>query len=88
MKRRYRPVVFPSVSEKPAKVPPARVVRIIESQLSLDQDDLFRLLGHFDIAEEALHDAFRTFFAQILPGGLAVAGVDHPVVRITPRPSR
>jgi UDP-N-acetylmuramate--alanine ligase len=30
---------------------------------------------------EALHEAFRTFFAQIQPGGLAVAGIDHPVVR-------
>jgi UDP-N-acetylmuramate--alanine ligase len=30
---------------------------------------------------EALHDAFRQFFAQIQPGGLAVAGIDHPVVR-------
>jgi UDP-N-acetylmuramate--alanine ligase len=30
---------------------------------------------------DALHDAFRRFFAQIQPGGLAVAGVDHPVVR-------
>lgn len=30
---------------------------------------------------EALHEAFRAFFAQIQPGGLAVAGVDHPVVR-------
>jgi UDP-N-acetylmuramate--alanine ligase len=30
---------------------------------------------------EALHEAFRQFFAQIQPGGLAVAGIDHPVVR-------
>ena len=30
---------------------------------------------------EALHEAFRTFFARIQPGGLAVAGIDHPVVR-------
>ena len=30
---------------------------------------------------DALHDAFRAFFAQIQPGGLAVAGIDHPVVR-------
>jgi UDP-N-acetylmuramate--alanine ligase len=29
----------------------------------------------------ALHAAFRQFFAQIAPGGLAVAGIDHPVVR-------
>jgi UDP-N-acetylmuramate--alanine ligase len=30
---------------------------------------------------EALHDAFRQFFEQIAPGGLAIAGIDHPVVR-------
>jgi len=30
---------------------------------------------------DALHDAFRLFFDQIQPGGLAVAGIDHPVVR-------
>jgi UDP-N-acetylmuramate--alanine ligase len=30
---------------------------------------------------DALHAAFRQFFAQIQPGGLAVAGIDHPVVR-------
>jgi UDP-N-acetylmuramate--alanine ligase len=29
----------------------------------------------------ALHDAFRLFFQRIQPGGLAVAGIDHPVVR-------
>jgi UDP-N-acetylmuramate--alanine ligase len=30
---------------------------------------------------DALHDAFRQFFAQVQPGGLAIAGIDHPVVR-------
>ncbi len=31
--------------------------------------------------ESALHEAFLTFFRQIPDGGLAVPGVDHPVVR-------
>jgi UDP-N-acetylmuramate--alanine ligase len=31
--------------------------------------------------ESALHDAFLTFFRQIPRTGLAVAGIDHPVVR-------
>ncbi len=30
---------------------------------------------------DALHEAFRQFFAQVQPGGLAIAGIDHPVVR-------
>ncbi len=30
---------------------------------------------------DALHEAFRQFFAQIQPDGLAIAGIDHPVVR-------
>jgi UDP-N-acetylmuramate--alanine ligase len=30
---------------------------------------------------DALHAAFRKFFARVAPGGLAVAGIDHPVVR-------
>jgi UDP-N-acetylmuramate--alanine ligase len=30
---------------------------------------------------DALHAAFAQFFAQVQPGGLAVAGIDHPVVR-------
>jgi UDP-N-acetylmuramate--alanine ligase len=32
-------------------------------------------------AEDALHEAFLTFFRQIPADGLAVAGIDHPVVR-------
>ncbi len=31
--------------------------------------------------ETALHEAFLTFFRQIPSSGLAVAGIDHPVVR-------
>jgi UDP-N-acetylmuramate--alanine ligase len=31
--------------------------------------------------EAALHEAFLTFFRQISKDGLAVAGIDHPVVR-------
>lgn len=31
--------------------------------------------------EAALHDAFRTFLTQIPAHGLAVVGIDHPVVR-------
>ncbi len=31
--------------------------------------------------EATLHESFLTFFRQIPSGGLAVAGVDHPVVR-------
>lgn len=30
---------------------------------------------------DALHEAFATFFRQIPAGGLAVPGIDHPVVR-------
>lgn len=29
----------------------------------------------------AMHEAFKSFFAGIQPGGLVVAGIDHPVVR-------
>jgi UDP-N-acetylmuramate--alanine ligase len=32
-------------------------------------------------SEAALHDAFLKFFSQIPKDGLAVAGIDHPVVR-------
>ena len=30
---------------------------------------------------EAMHDAYRRFFAGIRPGGALIAGIDHPVVR-------
>ncbi|NJM36241.1 MAG: hypothetical protein HC850_17840 [Rhodomicrobium sp.] len=30
---------------------------------------------------EAMYDAYRRFFNGIKPGGAAVAGIDHPVVR-------
>ena len=30
---------------------------------------------------EAMHDAYRRFFQGIGPGGIVVAGIDHPVVR-------
>ncbi len=30
---------------------------------------------------DGMHDAFKSFFAGIQPGGLIVAGIDHPVVR-------
>jgi UDP-N-acetylmuramate--alanine ligase len=30
---------------------------------------------------DAMHDAFKQFFAGIAPEGLVVAGIDHPVVR-------
>ncbi|MGF1622112.1 MAG: UDP-N-acetylmuramate--L-alanine ligase [Rhodomicrobiaceae bacterium] len=30
---------------------------------------------------EAMHDAYKRFFAGIRPGGAVVAGIDHPVVR-------
>lgn len=38
---------------------------------------------HLDyyLSLDALHDAFRLFFERIQPGGVAVAGIDHPVVR-------
>ncbi len=30
---------------------------------------------------EAMHDAYKRFFAGIRPGGAVIAGIDHPVVR-------
>jgi UDP-N-acetylmuramate--alanine ligase len=30
---------------------------------------------------DAMHDAYKQFFAGIQPGGLIVAGIDHPMVR-------
>jgi UDP-N-acetylmuramate--alanine ligase len=37
-------------------------------------------LDHYG-TEAALHEAFLTFFRQIPSDGLAVAGIDHPIVR-------
>lgn len=54
MKCRYRPVIFPSVPEKPAKVPPARVVRIIESaRAALQKVNRAMVPGYIALLETA-----------------------------------